>query len=191
MWPRTSCSLSSLTLNIVLGRASVTSPSISIFSSLGMRGERVAAVTWWPGPLPPLESRLARPVVEERADRVLQVLGLEQAAGDVGSHLVGPLDPALEVGADDALRRAVRLRRSAGEPLGEAHPLLVELGVGKDSVDDVPALEGRRLVDAAAHHELPRPRRPGPLRHPLRPTGAGREADDRLDEAEPRRLRGP
>src|SRR4051812_43362862 len=34
MWPSTSCSLSSLTLNIVLGRASTISPSISIFSSL-------------------------------------------------------------------------------------------------------------------------------------------------------------
>src|SRR5215203_7433814 len=37
MWPRTSCSLSSLTRNIVLGRASVISPSISIFSSLAIR----------------------------------------------------------------------------------------------------------------------------------------------------------
>src|SRR6185437_855701 len=35
MWPSTSCPLSSLTLNIVFGRASTTSPSISIFSSLG------------------------------------------------------------------------------------------------------------------------------------------------------------
>src|SRR5436190_21920158 len=34
MWPSTSCSLSSLTLNIVFGRASTISPSISIFSSL-------------------------------------------------------------------------------------------------------------------------------------------------------------
>src|SRR3954447_7989248 len=37
MWPSTSCPLSSLTRNIVLGRASVISPSISIFSSLDMR----------------------------------------------------------------------------------------------------------------------------------------------------------
>src|SRR5215216_4409244 len=34
MWPSTSWSLSSLTLNIVFGRASTISPSISIFSSL-------------------------------------------------------------------------------------------------------------------------------------------------------------
>src|SRR3954451_11246847 len=36
MWPSTSWSLSSLTLNIVFGRASSISPSISIFSSLPM-----------------------------------------------------------------------------------------------------------------------------------------------------------
>src|SRR5918999_566819 len=35
MWPSTSWPLSSFTRNIVLGRASVTSPSISIFSSFG------------------------------------------------------------------------------------------------------------------------------------------------------------
>src|ERR671922_2761853 len=38
MCPRTSCPLSSWTLNIVLGRASTISPSISIFSSLGTTG---------------------------------------------------------------------------------------------------------------------------------------------------------
>src|SRR5918992_4525732 len=39
MCPRTSCPLSSWTLNIVLGRASTISPSISIFSSLGTSGD--------------------------------------------------------------------------------------------------------------------------------------------------------
>src|SRR6185436_2117705 len=38
MWPRTSCPLSSWTLNMVFGRASTISPSISIFSSLGTAG---------------------------------------------------------------------------------------------------------------------------------------------------------
>src|ERR687893_875723 len=37
MCPRTSCPLSSWTLNIVFGRASTISPSISIFSPLGTR----------------------------------------------------------------------------------------------------------------------------------------------------------
>src|SRR5215207_1268958 len=40
MCPRTSCPLSSWTLNIVFGRASTISPSISIFSSLGTAGRR-------------------------------------------------------------------------------------------------------------------------------------------------------
>src|SRR4051794_5879281 len=57
MWPSTSCPLSSLTRNIVLGRASVISPSISIFSSLAMRRaayltaqvfERTLAVSYFP-----------------------------------------------------------------------------------------------------------------------------------------------
>src|SRR6476646_1046402 len=52
MCPSTSCSLSSLTLNMVLGRASVISPSISIFSSLPMR--RRAYMTGWS-----LEAQLA------------------------------------------------------------------------------------------------------------------------------------
>src|SRR5688500_17622442 len=39
MCPRTSCPLSSWTLNIVFGRASTISPSISIFSSLGTSGD--------------------------------------------------------------------------------------------------------------------------------------------------------
>src|SRR5919106_2561376 len=38
MCPSTSCPLSSWTLNIVFGRASTISPSISIFSSLGTAG---------------------------------------------------------------------------------------------------------------------------------------------------------
>src|ERR671918_3197451 len=39
MCPSTSCPLSSCTLNIVFGRASTISPSISIFSSLGTGGD--------------------------------------------------------------------------------------------------------------------------------------------------------
>src|SRR4051812_3251057 len=44
MWPRTSWSFSSLTRNMVLGRASRISPSISIFSSLGTAYSVVAAL---------------------------------------------------------------------------------------------------------------------------------------------------
>src|SRR5918998_2054247 len=41
MCPSTSCPLSSWTLNMVFGRASTISPSISIFSSLGTAVERL------------------------------------------------------------------------------------------------------------------------------------------------------
>ncbi len=47
-----------------------------------------------------------------------------------GVTLVGLVDAAAAVGADDPLRLAVGDRRAAREPLGEAHPLLLELVVG-------------------------------------------------------------
>src|SRR3954465_13457606 len=102
MCPRTSWSLSSLTLNIVLGRASVTSPSISIFSSLPIGGKRVADVTNGPGALTPLERRLSGPVGEERLDRRLKILSLEQAPRDLRRHPIGLLHPALAKGLHDA-----------------------------------------------------------------------------------------
>src|SRR5215211_7735045 len=125
MCPRTSWSLSSLTLNIVLGRASVTSPSISIFSSLPIGGKRVAG-GWvrgrrlrnWLVPfsvceryrdLTALERGLSGPLGEERLDRGLKVLGLEQAAGDIRRDAIGLLYPALQIRAHDPLRRRVRL----------------------------------------------------------------------------------
>src|SRR3954466_12237626 len=46
MWPSTSCPLSSVTLNIVLGRASETSPSISILSSLLKLPSCAATFPW-------------------------------------------------------------------------------------------------------------------------------------------------
>src|ERR1041384_8776214 len=114
MCPRTSWSLSSLTLNIVLGRASVTSPSISIFSSLPMRQVRVAATPIAEpegrggGAAPssrlfPLESRFPRPVCKEGADRVLKVLGGEELGELLRSDLVGVPHPTVRNGLDDAL----------------------------------------------------------------------------------------
>lgn len=75
--------------------------------------------------------------------------------------------------------------------MGKAHPLLVHLAVGDDPVDHAPALELRGLVEPAGHHELARPSGPGPLGDPLRPAGARRQPDHRLDEAEARGLLGP
>src|SRR5438093_6255 len=105
MWPRTSWSLSSLTLNMVLGRASVTSPSISIFSSFPMRRERVAAPSCVNGGSAALERRLAGPLGEERAHRVLEVLGAEEGPARLGGDAVGGVHPTLAVGAHDPLRR--------------------------------------------------------------------------------------
>src|SRR5215218_10604857 len=77
MWPSTSCPLSSLTRNIVLGRASVISPSISIFSSLAMRRaayltaqvlERAPAVSDFPCILRSLELGQCRAQLRPRLD---------------------------------------------------------------------------------------------------------------------------
>src|SRR6266511_1651217 len=134
MWPRTSCSLSSLTLNIVFGRASVTSPSISIFSSFPISGKRVAG-------LPALESRLAWPLVQERPNRLLEILGFEQGARHLGGHPIRLGDASLQMGTNDALRGRVSLRRPLGQVLREPHALLQQLVVGQHAVDDVPALQ--------------------------------------------------
>src|SRR4051794_31679738 len=118
MWPRTWWSLSSLTLNIVLGRASVTSPSISIFSSFPTRQGYPARLT---PPLASLEGGVAGPLLEERAHGVLKVLGLEQRGCHLRRLAVGLVHPILQVGADDPLRRRVRLGRPGGEAVGELH----------------------------------------------------------------------
>src|SRR5918992_1847429 len=135
MWPRTSWSLSSFTRNIVFGRASVISPSISIFSSLPMRSERVARSLATP------EGRLAGPLTEERVDRPLEILGAEQRPGDLRCLAVGLVDAPLELGADEPLRRRVREGRAGGQTVGESHPLLQQVAVVHHPVDDVPALE--------------------------------------------------
>src|SRR5918994_2373448 len=93
MCPRTSWSLSSFTLNMVLGRASWTSPSISIFSSFPT-GESLL----------PLEIlKLAGALGQKRFDRALQVLGLEQVRKDARRDLVRVVDAAVEVSPDDLL----------------------------------------------------------------------------------------
>src|SRR5688572_22822565 len=121
MWPRTSWSLSSLTRNIVFGRASVISPSISIFSSLPMRSKRVARS------LAALESRLAGPLLEEGVDRALKVLGAEEPAGGLRRLAVGLVDTALELGADQPLRHRMGEGRPGGEAVCEAHPFLQQV----------------------------------------------------------------
>src|SRR6266511_5395669 len=117
MWPRTTCSLSSLTLNIVLGRASTTSPSISIFSSLPIGAAQGSSAIRRPigclGPfmgvqgglrparLAALEGGFAGALLEKRLDRVVEVLCLEQRTRRLGRLAVGLLDPAAQERAHD------------------------------------------------------------------------------------------
>ena len=72
-----------------------------------------------------------------------------------------------------------------GEPVGESHPLLQQLVVGDDAVDDVPTLEGRRVVEPPTHHELRGAGGAGAFGHSLRAPSARGEPDHRLDQAEP------
>src|SRR4051794_19561840 len=115
MWPSTSCPLSSLTRNIVLGRASVISPSISIFSSLAMRRgayltaqvfERTLTVSYFPCILRRLQLGQRRSELGTRLDPQL------------GRHLVSPQQ---------------RLRRPLAAPVeGGGDHLAGELEVGGD-----------------------------------------------------------
>src|SRR5215212_7605522 len=112
MWPRTSCPLSSCTLNMVLGRASTISPSISIFSSLGtavvrldgadvhrlrplvaglflvlhlrVLGERLEAATVDPGVV---DEQVAVAVI--RRDEAVTLLVVEPLNGS-GRHVIAP-----------------------------------------------------------------------------------------------------
>src|SRR5918996_1056543 len=111
MWPRTSWSLSSLTLNIVFGRASVTSPSISIFSSFAIGAEVSERVLIRHLGSATLERRLARTLLEEAAHGALEVLGLEQPPGRLRGDSVGLFDATLEIAAHDPLGRGVGARR--------------------------------------------------------------------------------
>ncbi len=140
---------------------------------------------------PVLEGRLPGPLLKERLHGRLEVLRGEQPRELGGRDLVGAVHAALAVGADDPLRRGVCPRRAGREALREAHPLLVDRPVVDHPVDDAPALEDLRVVEAARHHELARAAWPGPLGHPLCAARSGREPHDRLDQPELRRALGP
>src|SRR5262245_66360830 len=108
MWPRTSWPLSNLTRNIVLGRASVISPSISIFSSFAIgagQGSACAAVA--PGSATrsaALERGVARALLEKAPDCVLQVLGGEEDGELIARGSVRFLEASGTVGADELHR---------------------------------------------------------------------------------------
>src|SRR5215213_11662224 len=99
MWPSTSWPLSSLTRNMVLGRASVISPSISIFSSLAMR----AAAYLTP-------QVLERTHTVSHFTRILRGLQL----GEGGAQLRTRLNPQL---GSDLVAAHQRHRRSLLPPI--------------------------------------------------------------------------
>src|SRR4051794_12601724 len=94
MWPSTSCPLSSLTRNIVFGRASVISPSISIFSSLAMR--RAAYLT---------AQVFERTLTVSYFPCILRSLQLGQRRAELGTGLDAQLDSHL-VSSQQRPRRA-------------------------------------------------------------------------------------
>src|SRR5215203_6011162 len=132
MWPRTSCSLSSLTRNIVLGRASVISPSISIFSSLAMRWGEYLTAQVLDGPCPVnyfacilrrLQLGQRGPQLGARLDPQLR-RDLVAAQERRRRSLTAPVEPGgdhlasqLEVGGDH-LRPGDRSAAAGGEAVG-------------------------------------------------------------------------
>src|SRR3954451_20004575 len=131
-----------------------------------------------------LVDRLARPVLEERAHRALEVLRREEGAPDLGDDRVGGPRAAVGLRADDALGRGMRAGGAARQALGERARGVVEAFVGEHAVDDVPALERRGGVEVAGHDDLAGARRPGALGETLGAAHRRRQTDDGLDEAE-------
>src|SRR3954454_24903316 len=103
------------------------------------------------------ERGLPRPVDQEGLHPAPQILGAPEPPGGLGGHGVGGVDPALQVGPQDVLRRRVGARGPRGEPFGQLPGLRGQLVVGSDEVDDVPALERGSVVEPAGHDELPGP----------------------------------
>src|SRR3954469_17400982 len=139
------------------GGVSVSSPSSVIFADAGAAGTAMApaaratrARRGWvmrrlntmgpsePAIRPPRSStserRLAGAVREERRHAAAEVLGVPQGPGHPGRDVVGLVDAAREVRAEDVLRPRVALRRPGGEPFGEPAGALGELGLRVDAV---------------------------------------------------------
>ena len=79
----------------------------------------------------PLVGGLAGPVGEERADGVLEVLGVEQRAGDLADDRVGRAGAALLLGATIALVAACASVGPLAILRGERARLLLERVVGQ------------------------------------------------------------
>src|SRR3954469_568512 len=80
-----------------------------------------------------LEAGLSGAVREERVDRFLQVLGVEERGGDVADATVGRARSLVHRDAHEALGGRVRERRSRGQLRGELHRLLGQALVGENA----------------------------------------------------------
>src|SRR5215218_2993922 len=114
-------------------------------------------------PLPPLEGGLSRAFVEEQPHRALQIAGAEERRSDAWGSVIGAPDAVVEERPHHALGGGVRPRRTLRESAGEAERLLTQFRVRQHATNHVPALQGRGVVEAGAHHELPCPGGTGPL----------------------------
>src|SRR3954465_3237730 len=74
-----------------------------------------------------LEGRLTRAFFEERANRVLQILGREQRRRDLPHPVVGAAYPMLQIGAHHSLGGRVRPGGPGGELLRERERLVAQL----------------------------------------------------------------
>src|SRR5260221_4784223 len=114
-----------------------------------------------------LELGVARALLEEGADGVLQVLGGEQLAGVLADGLVGGRHAAFAEAAQHGLGHRMGAGRASGQLGGEGARALLELRLREDRVDDAPAPHLLGAEQLAGHHELagpapPRAPRDGP-----------------------------
>src|SRR3954469_5134735 len=148
MWPSTSCPLSSFARNIVFGRASWTSPSTSIFSSLTHPSGGTAKTISRPGIRPALERD--HQVAQREALRGHAVLDEHRHRGGDAA-----LDDARRLELSKALREQLRGdARHRLAQLVEAHLVVVDQD-GHDA--DRPALAEQvcgRVVAAADRSDL-------------------------------------
>ena len=199
MLPRTSWSLSLDALNIVFEGASVTSPSISIFSSfaIGAQGggrdlvrHRESRPGWTHGSAA-LERRLAVPTSGSAAHQQLEgpASGIARRPSALGS--VGLWSSHLRVAAQ-ARGGRVGERRPRGQSVREPIPFRVVESQARFRLAarlTAPGASEHGVVDACASSELARPvRRAPPSRCIPRRRGKAR---DRLVELEVGRARRP
>ena len=116
-----------------------------------------------------LERRLARARRRGTSATAFWRSSVANSSGELlGRDRVGALDPAVEIGADDPLRRRVGLGRAARRAAAANRiPFSCTVVVGDDPVDHAPALERRRRRRGRRSSRTRAPA-PGPARSAIR-----------------------